>query len=370
MGRVKWKIDVRLAILCCGLPALGCDLPHPSADQPALTPAQLIEAGHDLLAKAALTPVVEAEPSNANAAWLLSKALSGLNSPEAALVYAERAVALDADNAAYQVQLGAVLGRLAEKASMFKQLGLARRTRKALETGVALDPRNLDGLYGLMLYYFSAPSFMAGDKAKAGDLAARMTAIDPVRGFMARASLAHESKDAAQELDFRRRAVEADPGNFDAQSELAQYYLDLPQRDYSALETSACKLLEIAPDRPDGWRVMAEIHVASHCWTELDEVLQLSEQFNHEDLSPYYAAAAAMVRLEERLPAARTYLEKYLSQPADGGEPSHAMARWQLATLLEKDQHTGEAVAQLELALQQEPGLEAAKKDLKRLKGK
>lgn len=350
--------------------AQPCDLPKPPADPPALSSFQLVDVGHDLRAKAALTPLVEAEPENANAAWLLSKALSGLDDLDGALRFAERSVALDDDNADYHVQLGAVLGRLAEKASIFKQLGLARRTRKELEAAVALDPRNLDGLYGLMLYYFSAPSFLGGDRSKAADLASRIAAVDATRGLLARASLAHEQKDAAAELDFGLRAITADAGNFDAHAAWVQFHLAQPEPDYTILEKSACKLLEIDPGRPDGWRVLAEIYVASHCWTELEQVLQTSEQLDHDDLSPYYTAAVALLRIEERLPSARGYLEKYLSQPPEGSEPSHAVARLQLATLLEKEQQPEEAVAQLNLALQADPGLEAAKKALKRLKDK
>ena len=317
-----------------------------------------------------LIPVVEAEPSNAHAAWLLSKALSGLEDPDGAFKFADRAVSLDGDNAAYHVQLGAVLGRMAEKASLFKQLGLARRAKKELDVGVSLDPKNPDGLLGEMSYYLSAPSFMGGDKAKAGDFAARLAAVDPVRGWLARATIAHEQKDAAAELEFIQRAIAADERDFDARSELANYYLERPERNYSILEEVGCKLLEIDPGRPNGWRVLAEVHVASHCWTQLEQLLAASESFDHEDLSPYDAAADALLREGERLPAARDYLEKYLSQPSDGGEASHAMAHWQMATLLEKEQHRDDAVAQLELALQEDPTLEAARKDLKRLKGK
>jgi tetratricopeptide (TPR) repeat protein len=129
-------------------------------------------------------------------------------------------------------------------------------------------------------------------------------------------------------------------------------------------------LLEIDPGRPDGWRILAEIRVASYCWTQVAQILETAEEFDPDDLSPYYATAAAMVRRDERLPVARQYLERYLAQPADGSAPSHAMARWQLATLLEKEQHPDEAAAQLDLALQEDPGLDAAKKDLKRLRGK
>ena len=314
--------------------------------------------------------MVEADPSNNLAAWLLSKSLTNLGRLDKALALAERTVAADPDNADYHVQLGAVLGRLAEKASIFKQLGLARRTRKELEAGLALDPKNLDGLYGLMLYYFAAPSFLGGDRAKAAGLADKIASVDAARGWMARASLAREQKDPAAQLDYARRAVAADPRNFDAQSELSQDLIDRPPADYRILEESACRLLELDPGRPDGWRALAELHVASRCWTELDQLLEAAEQFNRDDLSPYYSAAGAMLRLEERLPAARKYLEKYLSQPAEGSEATHAMARWQLAGILEKMQRTDEAVAQLEQAVQADPSLEEAKKDLKRLRGK
>lgn len=346
-----------------------CELPKLPSQSRSLSPVQLIDAGHDLRAKAALTAIVQAEPDNAEAAWLLSKALTGLGDLQGALEQAERSVALDANNAAYHVQLGAVVGRMAEKASIFKQLGLARRTRKELEAGVALDGKNLDGLYGLMMYYFSAPSFLGGDKAKANGLADRIAAIDPVRGFLARASLAHEQKDSAAEIDFRLQAVNADPSNFDAQSELTQTYLDQTKPDWAVVEKGGCRLLEIDPGRPDGWRALAEAHVACLCWTEVDEILQRSEAFNGDDLSPYYSAAAAMIKSGDRLEIARQYLERYLSKPAEGSEPSHAMAHWQLASLLEKGQRPDDAIAQLNLALEKDPSLEQAKKDLKRLKG-
>src|SRR5215469_11507735 len=116
MSRVPWRTDrgvnhpnhrpIRvwwaLCLLLGFLPSVhACDLPRSPDDPPDLSPFQLIEVGHDLRAKAALTPVVEADPTNANAAWLLSKALSGLEDLDGAMKFAEQSVALDGDNAAY-----------------------------------------------------------------------------------------------------------------------------------------------------------------------------------------------------------------------------------------------------------------------------
>ena len=361
------------AVFLCLLAAVAlpaCSLLKVPAEKPEMSPAQLVLAGHDLRAKAILAPMVEAEPNNAEAALLLSKSLDGLGELDAALKLAEKLVESDASNASYHVHLAAVAGHIAEKASMFKQLGLARRIRKELETAMSLDPKNLDALFGYMLYLQGAPSFLGGDKAKASQFAEKIAAINEAHGWIAKASLAHERKDQAAELDFAVRAVAADPADFDTLAASEQALLAQNKREYKAIEETGCKMLEVDPWRPDGWRMLVEALVASHCWTELDELLETAAQFNGEDLTPYLTAGTAMLKAEERLPAAQAYIEKYLSQPPDGSEPSHAEARVPLAEILEKEQHPDEAVAQLELALQQDPGLDEAKKDLKRLKGR
>lgn len=364
MQRIVLCISFAATAWGCGLP----ERPSPAAAQ--LSPAELINGGHDLRARSVLAPLVEAEPDNATALWLLSKSWSGLGRMDTALELAERAVALDTGNAVYHVQLAAVLGRVAERASIFKQLGLARRAKKELDAALSLDPRNLDALYGEMMYYFAAPSFLGGDRTRAQEFVDRITAIDPVRGWLAQASLAHERKDPAGELDFLLRAVDTDPENFDARGALLQFYFDQPQRDYGSIEETGCRLLQVDPSRPDGWRALADAHAACHCWTELTEIVQRAALFNPEDLSPYYAAAIAMMREGERWEVARYYLEKYLSQPADGSEPSLASARWQLARVLDHLKRPEDAQAQLELALKEDPGLDVARQDLKRLKGK
>jgi tetratricopeptide (TPR) repeat protein len=355
-------------VLAAMLPA--CPLPKLPAQRSVPTPLELVVTGHDLRAKAILTPIVEADPDDAEAALLLSKALQGLGELDAALKLAEKTVEIDSGNADYHVQLGTVLGRMAEKASIFKQLGLARRAKKELDLALSLDPKNLDALYGEMMYLNDAPSFIGGDKAKAAQFAAAIGAINPARGWIAKASLAHEKKDAETELDFALRAVAADPREFDTHAAAAQALLLQDEPDYAAIEQTGCKMLELDPYRLDGWRLLAEVMVANHDWAGLDKLLETAARFNPEDLSPYYTAAAAMLLKGERLPEAQAYIEKYLSQPPDGSAPTLAAARVTLAEILEKEQRFEDAAAQLELALQADPGLEEARKDLKRLKGR
>ena len=64
---------------------------------------------------------------------------------------------------------------------------------------------------------------------------------------------------------------------------------------------------------------------------------------------------------------AEKFLRHYMEQDVEGRQPTHAEARWLLATLYEKEGRRDEAVRELQTALKLQPDFEAAKKDLKRL---
>ena len=67
---------------------------------------------------------------------------------------------------------------------MFKQLGYAKRAKKALDTAIPMNPESMDALYGLMSLYYAAPSFIGGDKQKALEAADRIARLDPARGYL------------------------------------------------------------------------------------------------------------------------------------------------------------------------------------------
>ncbi|MDQ6699910.1 MAG: tetratricopeptide repeat protein [Acidobacteriota bacterium] len=337
---------------------------------PPKSPALLMDLGHFRQAEAILEPLAQAHPEDANAAWLLSRAKAGLGDLDTALKLAERALLTDDGNAAYHVQVAAVVGRMAEKASLLKQLGLAKRARKELDTALALDPRNLDALFGLMLYYYAAPSFIGGDKQKAQQMADAMTDIHPARGYLAQARLAKERNDPAREEEFYLKAIEADPQYYEANATLSSYYLEMSKPDYANAEKYACEALAIDPGGEQAWKNLAEIVAAKQCWTELDTLVAEAAERNPQDLASYYVAATALLQMGHLYEVAGGYLRKYLAQPPDANEPSLGYAHWKLAAILDKQGRRLEAVAEVERALDEEPSLEGAKKDLKRLRSK
>src|SRR4051812_23494743 len=135
--------------------------PPPGAVSPA---ADLAAHSHWKRLKAQIEPRAAANPNDAEAQWLLSRVRLAYHDADAALAPAEKAVALDGGNVEYRWQLAQVVGEQAQSASVFKQLGLAKRYRREVDAALAIDPKYPDALIGLMEFYNRAPGIAGGDK--------------------------------------------------------------------------------------------------------------------------------------------------------------------------------------------------------------
>lgn len=333
-----------------------------------MSTAELVETGHFLEAVERLEPVVKANPRNAPALWLLSRAKSWLGELDEAFKLIDEAIAINDKIAAYHVQAAAVAGRMALKASLLKQLGLARRVKKELEEATQLDPRNSDAQYGLMMYYFAAPSLLGGDKNKARQTGGELAKAVPVAGLFYQGRLAHEMKEQSEEEAYYRQSFMLNPLFYDAVEGLMNFYLEA--RDFQKTEIWACQAVHADPTRSQGWAVLAKLRVYGGSWTEAVAIARQYEAVNPRDLGPYFAIAAAAVERNEQLPMAEEYLGRYLSQPAEGNQPTHAMGHWQLGLAYERMGRKANAVSELQSAIKMDPSLDGAKADLKRINAK
>ncbi len=254
--------------------------------------------------------------ADAQTAYLKSKAEAGLGDLEASLHSAEHAMELEPTRAAYHVQVAAACGRLAEKASIFRQLGLARRAKKELDASLQMAPDNIDALYGNMLYYYAAPSLVGGDKAKAEAAAEAIVKLNPARGYLAHAEIAKDKKDAAAEESYYRKATEANPRFYEAHAALAAFLLD---RNRDAAETEACEAVHLDPYRAPAWVTLAETAVWSQCWDEMFARVAEANAAGPESEEANYGAGVALVRIGMHYSWAIKYLEHY-----DG--PNRALA--------------------------------------------
>ncbi len=360
-----------LAVLFALAPVLpACSLPRFDASQPrpSRTVAQLIESNHYRQALAEFTAASKEAPSGLAADdLLLARIQLGFGQLEPAMALIEKRLAVDPQNAQLHVEAAAAAGRMAEHAGMLKQISLAKRVRKELDSALAIEPGNADAIYGLVLYADLAPSFLGGDKAQAQKLAEQLTALDPPRGYLAQARLAQDRHDAAAEEAFLKKAIEAGPRSYDAHLAYAIFHQKSGPAHSEQADEFACQSLYLDPTRAEAWQILAELCASEGCVRDVEGLIAAEQEFIPDDLSPAYFAALGFLEANTSLGYAESLIRMYLAKPQEGGAPSSGLARYQLALIQEKQGRWAEALDSLHIALQEEPTLDKAKQEAKRL---
>ncbi len=138
------------------------------------------------------------------------------NDPDTAATLLEQAAAQTPQNADVHYLLGVAYGEQAEKASVFHQYGLAKKTRAQFENAVQLDPNHLDARYSLVQYYTDAPSFLGGGSDKARAQAAEIAKRNPGYGHLAFAYIAMKQNDLKTATSELQAALAINPNDKDA----------------------------------------------------------------------------------------------------------------------------------------------------------
>jgi len=115
---------------------------------------------------------------NPAALFAQGRALYASGQYAAAAELLEQAANSDQRDSEYRHWLGKAYGRMAEQASWFEAMSLAKKTRKALEQAVSLDPENVDAISDLIAFYHQAPTFLGGGEDKAQDLEQRLARLE------------------------------------------------------------------------------------------------------------------------------------------------------------------------------------------------
>jgi tetratricopeptide (TPR) repeat protein len=335
----------------------------------AATPEQLVDDGHFKQARALLDRQLQSNPNDPELNWLAARIHRAFGDLPGAIGYAQKAVQLAPQKADYHLTLAELQGRLAQQSSMLKQAMLARTIHKELETAFQLEPSNLDARWGLLQYYWLAPSIVGGDKSKARTMATDIGKLNAAQGFVAQAVLAADEKRTADVESNYRKAIELDPKNYDARISLAQFYYAEDQRKYDQAEVQYRAAVKINPLRIDGYTGLAAVYAQRSQWPQLDTVLAESERAIGDNYQPYYEAGIILLNNGKDLPRSERYLRKYMGQEAEGNAASLPEAHWRLGQVLDKLGRRPEAIAELNTAVKMNPYLDAAKKDLKRLHG-
>ncbi len=250
---------------------------------------------------------------------------------DAAATAGEKAVSLDPKSADAHLWLGRAYGQKAMKASVFSQMGLAKKCRTAFEKSVELDGTNVEARWDLMQYYLRAPGIVGGGKDKALAQAGEIAKLDTVRGAIATGLVYDGSKDAVRAEQELRRAFTEAPKDGRAQSALIGFYVGHDRFDDAF---GVCRTAQEAD--PDSRLLQYQVG----------------------------RLAALSGRELERGAAA---LDRFLSGEPPTERPTWADAHWRKGQILARLGKKAEAKAEHEVALRLDPEHKGAKDELKKL---
>jgi tetratricopeptide (TPR) repeat protein len=340
------------------------------------SPSDMLFAdGHYLRAQTIVHAAFEKNPNDPHALVNESAIEWAFFHQDTSIALAEKAVALADNSAEAHAQLTNALGvkLMSSTASTMQKIGLARRFRQEAERSLQLNPDNPDSIEDMAQYFWNAPGFLGGDKAKAQQFADHLVQVDPVRGTTLKASFAADEKDTSKRFaaieSIWKQAIASRPDSYSAHIGLSAAYFDEAHDKLSLCEAEAKRALTLDPTRVAAYRQLAVLYATTARWDDLDTTIKQARAAVPDDLSPQYQVARIILvnNVATQLSRAEQYLRAYLLQPAEGQEPPLAAAHWRLGLVLEKQGRKPEAIQEIQTAVNQDSSLEGAKKDLKRL---
>jgi tetratricopeptide (TPR) repeat protein len=201
-------------------------------------------------ARIAFQDLAATEPANAKIPFYLGRIAMKRNDTPDAIAQFEKAVALAPANSDYYAELGGAYGSAARKASLFDQLGYAKKCRAALENAVELDPGNLDARRGLVDYYRQAPGFLGGGDAKAYAQAEAIRQRDLALGTLILGQLYKEDHRYAEAVSLYEELLRQQPDSYIAHYSIGRIAAE-SGRDLDTGEQHLRACLKLTPAKDD-----------------------------------------------------------------------------------------------------------------------
>ncbi len=295
----------------------------------------LIDAEEFEQARDVLLKVVDSEPENAQANFLLCKVYLILGDHDNSIKHGKKAVKLDDSVSDYHLWLGRAHGRQAQEGSKLKAIFRANRARKEFEKAVALDSASIQARFDLAQYLVMAPGIAGGDKRKAEHHIEILQEMDSLYGAIAWASYWEARDDTSKTESYLREASRLDTTLLHWPTYQWGYYLQRQRKYDQAVEVFE-NLLEKYPE----------------------ETLAL------------YQIGRTYVFAEDSLDRAERCFKRYLEVEPRKNTPDWAAAHWRLGMVYELKGELDLAIAELEEALRLDPENKEYQKRLKTVQRK
>jgi tetratricopeptide (TPR) repeat protein len=290
---------------------------------------QLFDARKSAEAREVLLPHAHGD---ARAAFYLGRIEMQDDAADKAAEWFERAVKMNPKSAVYYDWLGRAYAIQTRDANIFRAPSLARKTKNALETALALDPDNLDVRDDLITYYTRAPGFLGGSREKAREMLLEIKKRNAYRGSIATANLCGAEKDSA-----------------------------CVQRELQGMVTSY-------PDSAAVYASLAAFYVNQKQFDKAFGVLDQRLRMKPNELTTLYQVGRTASLSGQNLDQGERALKTYLANPTPERGPAPAHVHYRLGLIYEKKGATDLARDEYRAALKLNPRHQNAQKALAALK--
>jgi tetratricopeptide (TPR) repeat protein len=271
-------------------------------------------------AKDVLLEVVEEQPDNAEANFLLCHAFLALGDHDNAIKYGKKAVELDDSVSNYHLWLGRAHGMQAQNGSKIKAIFRANRAKGEFERAVELDSTNIDARLQLAQYLMTAPGIAGGDKRKAKQQVEIIEQMDSLYGAFGWGYYWQFRGDTTKAEEAFRRAVRLDT-TYNHQATYALGFFIQDQKRYH----EAAQVFE------NGFK-----------------------KYPH-DTGLLYQVGRSYIFSEDSLDKAERCFKQYLQVEPKKNAPDWAAAHWRLGMVYELKGVLEPALAELQEAVRLNP---------------
>lgn len=328
----RLKTALVVFIICVGLPFA---VPPCAQDFTVDEGKRLVEEEEFEQARDVLLKVIEKEPENAEANFLLCRVFVRLDDHDNALKHGKKAVELADSVSEYHLWLGQAHGMQAQKGSKFKAIFRANRARKEFEKAVSLDSLNIDARLQLAGYLLSAPGIAGGSKSKAREQARIIEQIDSLFGAIAWSIYWERENETVKAEDYLKSAVRLDTTSDHTATYRLGFFLQRQNR-----------------------------------YHESAEVFEKTFREYPDQMGLLYQVGRSYVFAEDSLDKAEWCFKEYLKVEPKKSVPQWADAHWRLGMVYDLKGETDLAIAELEEAVRLDPDNKEFEKALKRVKKK
>jgi tetratricopeptide (TPR) repeat protein len=198
------------------------------------------------------------------------------------------------------------------------------------------------------------------------------------------------------------RAVELDPGNLEARSDLTEFYLEAPgflgggtdkvqaqiqkiaaesaaqahsfrarlaekDKNYSEAEQEFREAATVSGNQASYWLDLASFYRRRSRWDDMEKAIQMAVNSETGKPGALFAAAEILHRAGRNLNGAADLLRKYLSSDKKTEEAPVFRAHYLLGAILQQQKHPDEAAAQYRAALEMAQEFQPAREALQKL---